>query len=203
MAVLQPRHQQATPTQSNGPRQFRVGGSGFSAFLWHGQPIAFAQMTAHQSPQPVAAPVAIQPLDQRYPLEIITPAAVGPGTLQVQLYETYNNKVWDDIMRVTDVKFASSLSTNRQDYYNDLAEVFIRLANIGKGIQCMKVVYPPDRVQIGAPTRYYADIYHNCKITDIRDDEQIDIGTMEIIKNMTVQYTHSSRLHSRSGNPTV
>lgn len=192
----------ATPTRfqgranasQQGPRLFRVGGSGFTVFHWEGRPIGFAQTIAHQSPQPVAAPVAIQPLDQRYPLEIITPAAVGPGTLQVQLYEMYNNKVWDEIMRVVDNTHRQGVQTNRLSKYNDLVEVFIRLANIGRGIQCTKIVYPPNKVQ-RVKSQYYADTYHNCKITDIRDDEQIDIGTMDIIKNMTIQYTHSTRNH--------
>lgn len=189
----------AFPTRHNrrgqnspGPQLFRVGGSGFTAFHWQGQVIGFAQMVAHQSPQPVAAPVAIQPMDQRYPLQIITPAAVGPGTLQVQLYEMYNHKVWDEIMRVVDNTNPQADQTNRLTQYNDLVEVFIRLANIGKGISCTKIIYPPNKVQ-RLKSQFYADSYHNCTITDIRDDEQIDIGTMEIIKNMTIQYTHVTR----------
>lgn len=91
-----------TPSITNTPKTFRVGGSGFTAFWWMGQVIGFAQAVANQSPQPVAAPVAIQPLDQQYPLQILVPAAVGPGTLQVQLFEMYNAKVWDEIMAITD-----------------------------------------------------------------------------------------------------
>lgn len=193
MAIIPPRHNNRSSTVASGPKLFRVGGSGFTAFHWQNKVIGFAQMVGHQSPQPVAAPVAIQPMDQRYPLQIITPAAVGPGTLQVQIYEMYNQKVWDEIMRVTDVSFKNSLSTNRQAFYNDLVEVFIRLSNIGKGIQCTKIIYPPNKVQGNVKTQFYADTYHNCMITDIRDDETIDIGTMEIIKNMTIQYTHTTR----------
>jgi len=77
----------SSSTLDNLPKLFRTGGSGFTAFQWQGHVIGFAQSVSHQSPQPVAAPVAIQPLDQQYPLQIITPAAVGPGTLQVQLFE--------------------------------------------------------------------------------------------------------------------
>jgi len=188
-----PARLQARGGSQKGPALFRVGGSGFTVFHWQGQPIGFAQAVSHQSPQPVAAPVAIQPMDQRYPLQIITPAAIGPGTLALQMYETYNSKVWDSIMRIIDQTNTTGVQTNRLPQYNDLAEVFIRLSNIGKGINCTKIIYPPNKVQGGKKSQFYADTYHNCTITDIRDDEDIDIGRMEIIKNLTIQYTYSTR----------
>src|SRR3954468_16149925 len=106
---------------------FRVGGSGFTVFQWEGKPIGFAQGVSHTSPQPVAAPVAIQPMDQRYPMQIITPAAVGPGTLQLQLYERYNSKVWDQILAVVDNKHRGGADRRANSKYADLVEVFIRL----------------------------------------------------------------------------
>lgn len=184
------RYQNRASAQS--PRLFRVGGSNFTTFHWQGQIIGFAQAIAHTSPSPVAAPVPIQPLDQRYPIQIITPAAVGPGTLTVQLYEMYNSKIWDDIMSIVDSTHTTGIQTNRKTTYNDLVEVFIRLANIGKGINCTKIIYPPNKVQTNK-TQYYADTYHNCVITDIRDDENIDIGAMQITKQLTIQYTHTTR----------
>ena len=193
MATIPPRHSNMNAMASDGPQMFRVGGSGFTAFHWAGKVIGFAQAIGHQSPQPVAAPVAIQPLDAQHPLQIITPAAVGPGTLQLQFYERYNYKVWDQIMSLTDVTFPESIQDNKEQFYNDLSEIFIRLANIGEGITCTKIVYPPNRVQRNVKNQFYADSYHNCKITDIRDDENIDIGSMEIIKGMTIQYTSTVR----------
>lgn len=35
--------------------------------------------------------------------------------------------------------------------------------------------------------------YHGCTITDVRDDEQVAVGTLELVKQITVQYTYSSR----------
>jgi hypothetical protein len=200
MANIPARHTNVGASAQGGPKLFRVGGSGFTAFKWAGQLIGFAQTVSHQSPQPVAAPVAIQPMDQQHPMQIITPAAVGPGTLQVQMYEMYNSKVWDKIMQITDTANLGGVATNKQAFYNDLSEVFIRLSNLGQGIVCHKVVYPPNRVQpVGGKNAFYADNYFNCKITDIRDDESIDIGSMEIIKNMTIQYTHTTRYTGSAG----
>lgn len=190
------RHQTSGPgAQVLRPGEmFRVGGSGFTVFTWEGKPIGFAQAVAHQSPQPVAPPEAIQPMDQRYPLQIITPAALGPGTLQLQMYEMYNRKVWDRIMEVVDSKHKGGF--NRLSTYNDLVEVFIRLANIGRGITCSKIIYAPN--EAGNRSRYSAENYHNATITDIRDDEDIDIGRMSIIKAMTIQYTKMTRSHANN-----
>ena len=169
----------------------RVAGSGFTVLHWQGQPIAFAQTISHQSPQPVAAPVAIQPIDAQRPIDIVTPAAIGPGTLQVALYELYNEKVWDKIMRIVD---NGQQANDFRTLYNDLADVFVRLANIDRtrGISVARVIYPP--TMFGNRQRRYADVYHNCKITDVRDDENIDIGTMDIAKVLTIQYTHTTRV---------
>jgi len=181
-----------TSTIIDQPQNFRVGGSGFTAFWWLGQPIAFAQSVANQSPQPVAAPVAIQPLDQEYPMQILVPAAIGPGTLQVQLFELYGSKVWDTIMAITDSSIANQAGSLPR--YNDLAEVFLRLSGLGTPINASKIIYPPNTGLRGGPkVRHFAELYHNIMITDIRDDETIQIGTMEVVKNMTIQYTRMTR----------
>lgn len=175
------------------PRQFRVGGSGFTAFQWKGHVIGFAQSVEHTSPQPVAPPSPVQPLDQQYPMQILVPAAIGAGTLRVQLFEMYNRKVWDQIMKITDTLDPSNAGVRA--VYNDLSEIFLRLSALATPVTCTKIVYPPSTGVRGGPgVRHYADIYHNCMVTDIRDDEIIEIGTMEVIKNMTIMYTHSRRV---------
>jgi len=187
------------------PKLFRTGGSGFTAFTWMGHVIGFAETVGHTSPTPVAQPKAIQPLDQQYPMQIIVPAAVGPGTLQVQLFEMYNKKIWDQIMLITDTKDPGREGVPSKGIYNDLSEIFLRLSALSKGVVCAKLVYPPNTGVRGSPTSsgfsslnqtntHYADVFHNCIITDIRDDETIRIETMEVVKNLTIQYTYSTRV---------
>jgi hypothetical protein len=161
----------------------RVGGSGFTVFQWNSSIIGWARTVGHQTPQPVAPPSAIQPLDSRYPLQIITPAAIGAGTLNVAYFEKYNQKIWDEIM--------TTVSGGSTTKFNDLVQVFIQLAAQNNPITCMKVVAPP--VLRGAQPRTYADVYHNCVITNIDDSENIEIGTMEIVKSMTISYTYMTR----------
>lgn len=185
---------------------FRNGGSGFTVFQWAGQPIGFAQTINHTSPQPVAAPVAIQPLDQQYPVQIMTPAAIGPGTFQVQLFERYGSKVWDDIMAITDESYKAVGGGKKPGGYTDLSEIFLRLASIGKGVDAYRLIFPPNTGKRADGTQtltankravdeavVYGDIYKNCVITDVRDDEKISIDTMEVIKVMTIQYTQAIR----------
>lgn len=198
------RHQGASPSGGSDPRAPRVAGSGFTVFHWQGQVIGWAQTIGHSSPQPVAPPAVLQPMDQRYPLSIVTPAAIGPGTLQLAMYEQYGRNVWDDIMSITDTQFpggANVADPERGGFYNDLAEVFMRLANIdpaGGGVKCTRMIYPPSKAMgDGAGGAYtgnkvgYARTYVGCVITDIRDDEQIDIGSMLVTKSITIQYRYA------------
>lgn len=176
----------ANPQRS--PEQFRVAGSGLTVFAWQNQPIAFAQSIGEVSPQPVAAPEAIQPMDAPTPMEILVPHAVGPGTLQVQLFERYTTKVWDDMMRVLDESnIAGDNRVDQKARYSSLLEIFNRMANLGNGITAQKRVFAPDRV---GQKQWFADMYFNCKITDVRDDEDINIGTMSVVKSMSIMYTH-------------
>ena len=182
------------------PTTFRVGGSGFTAFHWSGQVIGFAQSIRHTSPQPVAPPSPIQPLDAQYPLQIIVPAAIGPGSLEVQMFEMYNSKIWDRIMNITDNTTGNGTAGELPEYH-DLSQIFLRLSALGKPITCTKIIYPPNAGVRGGPTtRKYADQYHNCVITDIRDDETIIIGTMEVLKTMTIMYTDMKRIAETTSN---
>lgn len=161
---------------ANGVRQFRVGGSGFTAFTWDSKPILFARQTAHTSPAPVAQAVPIQPLDERHPLEIITPAATSNGEITVTITEVYGEKIWDRLNVI-----AGS---------NDLVEIFLAVANTPRPINFVKHVRPPQR---GTGVGNYTDVFHNCVITNVLDGETIEVGTMAVDKQITFAYTHSTR----------
>lgn len=172
------------------PTNIRIGGSGLTVFQWNNQPIAYAQSVIVQDATPVAPPSVIQPLDQPRPLEIVTAQAIGAISLQVQLFERFNSKVWDQMMDVID-------QGNGREY-NDLADVFNRMSELGRGVTASKVVYKSTNVNSSNPAGQsgvvaYTDVFHNVKITDVRDDENIDISTMEIIKSIGMMATHKTR----------
>lgn len=156
----------------------RVGGSGFTAFFWQTQPIGFCRQIAHTSPTPVGpGPTPIHPLDEPYPIEIITPAAQNIGSLTLELYELYNHKVWDALSLV-----AGSI---------DLVNIFITISENKDPIQVVKYIQPPKIRGIAATP--YAERFHNCVITNVEDGETIEVGTMEVTKRITVAYTYMTR----------
>jgi hypothetical protein len=159
-------------------KRYRVGGSGFTVFVWDNQPIGSARQIVHQSPQPVGpGPVPIHPLDAARPLEIITPRAVGMGTLVLEFYEIYGEKVWQRLRT-----FAGNQAGRN---IRDLADVFRVVSDTPKPIDLIKVVRPPKGSNVPA----YMEQYHNCVITNVADGETIEVGTMEILKQITVAYT--------------
>jgi hypothetical protein len=193
------------PTPFN--NRARVRGSGFTIFTFAGQPIAFAQQISETSPTPVGpGPVAIHPLDEPYPVQVITPAASGMGSLTLNLYELYNQKVWDRL--AADVEGSNSnpfggvgsndINTNNGvfDGAVDLVDVFIRQAEYSGNLNVVKYIRPP--MIGGKKGTPYAEQYHGCVITNIQDGEDVEVGAMEVIKQVTVAYRFKTRNDRRS-----
>lgn len=187
----------------------RVGGSGFTVFTFGGQPIAFAQQVSHTSPTPVGpGPVAVHPMDEPYPIQVLTPAASGMGSLTLNLYELYNEKVWDRLgssigYTGAGSPFGGNASNNLSFGQSilsgavDLVDVFIRIAEQPAGtVNVVKYIRPP--LLGGTTGTPYSEEYHGCVITNILDGEAVEVGTMEVIKQVTVGYTHMTRNGKRS-----
>jgi hypothetical protein len=159
----------------------RVGGSGFTVFHWRSQPIAFARQIAHTGPEPVGpGPVAIQPMDAKRPVQVITPEAAGMGSLTLELYELYGERVWDRLVR--------EISANGE-VAHDLVDVFRIVAASPDPINMTKFIKPP---VLGGNTSIptYAEQYYGCVITNVQNGETIEIGTMEVLKQITVAYRY-------------
>lgn len=153
----------------------RVGGSGFTYFSWMNQIIAFARQVSHTSPEPVGpGPVAIQPLNAKRPIQVITPGAAGMGTLVVELYELYGAQVWEQLIGLSGTL--------------DLVEIFQAVAAMANPISMSKTIVPPVLQGVHFPS--YSEVYHNCVITNVANGETIEVGTMEIRKQITVAYTN-------------
>lgn len=172
-------------------RRARVGGSGFTVFSWDSKAIGFARQISHQSPTPVGPGTSpIHPLDEPYPVQLITPLAASMGTLTLELYELFGEQVWE---RLT--------SGNQDDYLGgqgnvangpvDIVGIFNAVANSNNPIRIVKYIQPPKiRGKKMAP---YTEEYHNCVISQVMDGETIEIGTMEVLKQMVVNYTFMTR----------
>lgn len=166
----------------------RVGGSAFTYFTWGTKVIGFARQVSHTSPEPVGpGPVAIQPLDARRPVQVVTPAAAGMGTVTVELFELYNRRVWEQLEAFTGA--------------NDIVDIFQQMAAKPNPIDMMKIIDPPTLA--GDNGKPYAEVFHNCVITNVGDNETIEIGTMDIRKEITIAYTYKSIDRAYSANPNI
>jgi hypothetical protein len=180
----------------------RVTGSGFTIISFAGQPIAFAQQFAEQSPTPVGqGPVAVHPMDEPYPVQVLTPAAASMGSITLRLWELYNQKVWDRLAANVNGKPASPFGGAQSNNINtagglfegaiDIVDVFIRQAEYPRELSVTKFIRPPTIG--GRPGRPYAEQYHGCVITNIDDGEQVSVDTMEVLKTVTIAYLFKSR----------
>lgn len=204
----------------------RVGGSGFTIFTFGGQPIAFCQQVSYTSPQPVGGGASpIQPMDEPYPVEIMTPAAAGMGQVVLNMFELFGSngvasKVWDRLglslsqLSTPISPFGSNTPENQSTNFTltganvkaesaapfagavDIVDIFVRQAQTeAHKLQIVKIVRPlkPNGPPGSAETEPYTEEYHGCAITNVQDGEQIQVGTMEILKQITVNFCYVTR----------
>jgi hypothetical protein len=177
----------------------RVGGSGFTVFTWDNSPIILAQEVSHKSPTPVGqGTVPIHPIDEPYPVELITPLAANMGELTLNLYEVYGEQIWERLAnylnkRQYPVPGTESSSPNAGSGHGpvDIVGIFNAIANSPKPVKIVKYIKPP-HIR-GKTMKPYTEEYHNCVISSVTDGETIQVGTMEIVKQIVVNYTFMTR----------
>jgi hypothetical protein len=165
----------------------RVGGSAFTVFAWNSQPILFAKQISHQSPTPVGpGTVPIHPMDTPYPVELITPMAATMGTITLELYELWGSTIWE---RLEDA--GKGLGQNPEGGGPvDIVGIFKVVAERGSPITIFKYIRYPSRDGTGPGA--YTEEYHNVVVSQVMNGETIEVGTMEVLKQMVVNYTHST-----------
>ena len=157
-------------------RRVRVPG-GWTVFHWENEIIGYANEVRITSVQPVGAGAeVIQPLNYLRPVEIVTPRASTYGTITLVLTELYNETVWQRLRHIAGSR--------------DIIDIFEYVAGQDNGIKITKYVKPPVGEQ-------YSETFHNCVDVSMADDEVVNIGTMRLEKEMTLWYTHSTRIGFR------
>ena len=152
------------------PSVTRVGGSGFTTMLYQGLRLAYLQIINDTQPTPVAGAVAVQPIDEPVPLEIVTAQAVGVGTMRGTFYELWNQPVWQ-------------MLPGLQGTWT-LLDILQRQTSLG-AVTMQKVIKAPQGTM-------RALVYHATAITDVDAGENITIGTMTLPKTITWQYCYST-----------
>lgn len=162
----------------------RNPGSGYTVFRYAGNVLAYAQEVRVTSPVPVADAVRIQPLNARRPLEIVTAGAHTGGTITLVLIELANEAIWQ--------RLSSSLNGAQ-----DIVDIMRLQAEIDPdpGVTIDRYIVPP---QPSIPPRH--ETYYGCVITRVQDDETINIGAMQIQKEVDVAFTYSKKFWINNGN---
>lgn len=155
-------------------QKFRVVGSAYTLFSYNENSIYGCEMVQDSPPQLVAQPEPVQPLDERYPIEIAFPRAAGAGSLVLRIKEQWDKDVW----RV--------LAGFEGGQINDIVDLMERSAEVGQ-VTCVKLIVPPP----GHKTRKV--IYNGCVIVDADFGDNVAIQAMTIDKTVTIAYTHTTR----------
>lgn len=148
-------------------------GSNFTTFQYAGKTIAYLQSFGDSGQTPVASATHIHPLGYRHPIDVVVPRAINGGTLTLRINELWHQEVWEQMQGL------SGAST--------IVDIFERLANTPNYVTCTKLITAPGG-------RRYGKVYHRCVISNITDGEEVTIGSLQIVKNIQVIYTHVTRL---------
>ena len=112
------------------------------------------------------------------PAEIVTPGAHTNGVLTRVLTDLYNQAVWQRLVSLTNAQ--------------DIVDIMRIIASRGQGVKITKWVNPP--VGSGNQGAPYAETFFDCVVSEVRDNEAINIASMEVNKEMDVWYTYSRKI---------
>ncbi|CAM6003644.1 unnamed protein product [Sphagnum balticum] len=188
---------------------------------------------SHQSPSFVNNPSYIQPMDEPYVVEILTPVAAGVGTLVLNLYDLWSNndtivtKIWDRLGNTGGTSGTTPSVVSGQDnaglgygstlggggifgQASDIVDIAIAQAQATPyQMSIVQYIRQIPNLQGGVASNSSPTLtggksgyitYHGCTITDVRDDETVQVGTLEVVKQITVNYTYSTRSNTSSTN---
>jgi hypothetical protein len=152
----------------------RVVGSNFTTFNYRGQPIAFMDRVADSGQAPFGTGAqAIIPLGVEHPVEIVTGEVLDLGAITLQIRELWNEPVWYQLAGLRGV--GESITDVWRALNRDPAEV-----------TCQRLIKPP------GSTVWRGTTYHNCKIVNIADGDDIVVGALSVPKGITINYTHKT-----------
>lgn len=157
------------------PRQrARNLGSNYTTLRYAGKNIAYLERVQDSGQKLVGeGHQFVQPLGYRHPAEIVSARAIGGGLLTVTIRELWHEEVWQQM---------AGLAQS-----HDILEVLEALSRQQNYVTVTKIITPPDG-------RKYGKTYHRCTIVDVPDGESFDITTLSQTKDVTIAYTHTTKL---------
>jgi len=174
--------------------RFRVGGA-YTRIAWTtpggtDATLAYVDVISETAPRYVAAPQAIQPLDQEYPIEIALPGALEAGSIEIQFREQWYTEVWEAF-------YQTYIDANgNQQPISDLLGIFKAQLQAGNsGVTLQKMIIDPTTGQVARKVTY-----NNPTIVGVMIDERVNIGQMTFPKSVMFMYTsRTETFYSQAG----
>ena len=165
----------------------RQTGSAFTAWQFTGPAINNAspnfilcQEVSHRSPQPIAQPVEIHPLNYLRPTEIIVPRAISHGEITLTIMESFNKTIFDQL----GLGYAPNTIHDLADFFNWMMTNTAAVDDKGSKIELVRVIRDPN------PTgAYRKKRFAGARVIDIRDDETTTVDSTVNPLQVTVWYT--------------
>lgn len=138
------------------------------------------QQVSHRSPQPIAQPVEVHPLNYLRPTEIIVPRAVSHGEITLTVMESFSNTVFNQL----GIDYNGKTIVDLADFFNWMMTDPKAVDANGSRIQLIRVIRDPN------PTgQYRKKIFTGARIVDVRDDETTTVDSTLNPLQVTVWYT--------------
>lgn len=147
----------------------RIVGSGFSTFVFMGEPIAFLDEFHDSGQPPIRAYEAVTPLGDQFPREFAFPRVKSEGQLQFIIRELWNYPAWWSI-----AGFAQT--------YN-IIDIYNYQASQTNPMTCTTTVLMPN-----GNTRGWT--YSNVNLTAIDDREVVQIGALTMPRTISAIYSN-------------
>lgn len=161
----------------------RVVGSNYTTFAYKGKALALCEQvedSGQRAFSDTGQPYEfITPLGANHPIEVATSRVLQGATLTLSIREAWNYPVWYELSGL-----ARALN---------IVDIYSLLAQDPSFVTCTTVIKPPGTQN--TPSAWRGKIHHNCTVVEINDGDTISIGALSVLKNITIAYTHSSRLN--------
>lgn len=151
----------------------RVVGSNYTVFQWRGKSIAYLERFSDTGVRPIANVEEITPLGESHPVEFATPRALTGGQLTFSIRELWSKPVWQHLFGLAAA--------------NNILDVWDIIARDPSVITCQTIIKPPQG------NYYRTKTYHNVVVSAIDDSEDVTLGSMTVLRNLSCMYTHYTR----------
>lgn len=161
-------------------------------------PITWMRFYTETPPKLVAEPSVIQPLDFARPAEIMTSKAMGEGTIEVDLIESWSQQAWNRLGNALAPLGGRATGGNRA--CDTILDIVRAVDRSDQGIYIAKLIATPDNTSERSTRNQRSVLYLGAKIIDVQDgDRDVEVSSMEQSIRVTFMYTHRKYQYNNVG----